>query len=191
MNRISIFIFFLVFLSACSSSSRLIKPQFKPEFSIELLNQKRIAAINPNYKKNYFRLMPYLFYNRNNTFNEIQGDFYNVDYRMVSNINIMTGYWSEYGKYKNALIVLIAMSGSSKLPLKGVPISVESSKHGIFQKGKLNDNEFNRVQERVLFVKELELENKYDVLNKVYDDVITVQIGGQIYEFLNPELELD
>lgn len=185
-------IFLITFFLSCSSSSKLAKFKIKPEIPIAKLNEKGIAVINPNYKRNYYRILPYLFYNSNEVFNEVKGDFYNVKYNLSSNLNIMSGFWSEYGEYKNSLIVLIGMSNSSTIPLKGIPITVKSSKHGVFEKKtKLwGNNITNQIQQRVLFVKKLELNKKYDVINKVFDDVITVKIGEQIYEFLNPEMEL-
>jgi hypothetical protein len=185
----------LVVLTACSSSSKLIepesKPEFKPEIPVEILNQRGIAYINSKYKRDYFEIMPYLFYNENNTFNGTQGDFYNVTYKNSSNLNIMVGYWEKYGDHKNVLVVFIALTDSSTLPLKGMPITVESSKHGKFINEKLRNTKLYRVQQRVLFVKELQLENRYDILDKMIDDVITVTIDGEIYHFLNPELELN
>ncbi|MFH6602037.1 hypothetical protein ACEZ3G_01000 [Maribacter algicola] len=182
----------LPLLVSCSSSSQLLRPEIHSEILSSKLNAKGIAAINPNYKKSYFRILPYLFFNKSGTFNEIQGDFYNVKFNVNSNLNIMSGFWSDYGNYQNSLIVLIAMSETSTLPIKDIPISVESSKHGVFEKKKLIGNsQINKSQQRVLFVKKLELENRFDVLNKINDDVITVKIGGQVYTFLNPEIELD
>ena len=167
-------------------------PEIQPEILSSKLNANGITAINPNYKQSYFRLLPYLFFNENETFNEIQGDFYNVKFNVYSNLNIMAGFWRDYGTYQNSLIVLIAMSGTSTLPIKDIPISIESSKHGVFEQGKLiGNNQINKSQQRVLFVKKLELENRFDVLNKINDDIITVKIGGQVYKFLNPEIKLD
>ncbi|WP_145758334.1 hypothetical protein [Sediminicola sp. YIK13] len=182
----------LLLVVSCSSISQLPRPEIQSEILSSKLNSNGIAAINPNYKKSYFRLLPYLFFNESGTFNEIQGDFYNVKFNVNSNLNIMPGFWSDYGNYQNSLIVLIAMSGSSTLPIKDTPISVESSKHGVFEKKKLIGNsQINKSQQRVLFVKKLELENPFDILNKINDDVITVKIGGQVYTFLNPEIKLD
>lgn len=136
--------------------------------------------------------MPYLFYNENGTFNGIHGDFYNVKFGTSSDLNIKPGFWNKYGKYRNTLLVLIARSDTSALPLENLPITVHSSKHGKFEKGILMGNKaINASQQRVLFIKELELENRYDVLNKIEDDVITVNIEGQLYKFLNPEITLD
>lgn len=192
MKRILYLIFILLVLVSCSSTSKLPRPEIQPEILSSKLNSNGIAAINPNYKKSYFRLLPYLFSNKSGTFNEIQGDFYNVKFNVNSNLNIMPGFWSEYGSFQNSLIVLVAMSGSSTLSIKDIPISVESSKHGVFEQGKLiGNNQINKSQQRVLFVKKLELENRFDVLNKINDDEITVNIGGQVYTFLNPEIKLD
>ncbi len=191
MNRILYLIFILLIVS-CSSASKLPRPEIQSAILSSNLNTNGIIAINPKYKQSYYRLLPYLFFNENGTFNEIQGDFYNVKFNINSNLNIMPGFWSDYGTYQNSLIVLIAMSGTSTVPIKAIPISVESSKHGVFEQGNLiGNNPFNQSQQRVLFVKKLELENRFEVLNKINDDVIIVKIGAQIYKFLNPEIELD
>jgi len=178
----------ITFFLSCSSSSKLPKPEIKLEIPITKLNEKGIVAINPNYKRNYYRILPYLFFNSSEAFNEIKGDFYNVKYKLSSNLNIMPGFFSQYGEYKNSLIVLIGMSNSSTIPLKGIPITVKSSKYGVFEKkAKLwGNNETNQIQQRVLFVKKLELNKKYDVINKVFGDVITVKIGEQIYVIFKP-----
>ncbi len=188
--------FFLILILSlvlsCSSSSKLLRPQIQPEIPIAELCSKGILPFNTNYKKSYYKILPYLFFNEGGTFIKIHGDFYNLKFNSNSDINIMPGFWSDYGSHQNSLIVLVSLSETSKLPLKDIPISVESSKHGTFEKEKLIGNQgINRVQQRILFVKKLELENEYDVLNKINDDVITVTIGGQIYKFLNPELSLD
>ncbi|MFD2585340.1 hypothetical protein ACFSQJ_00250 [Croceitalea marina] len=184
----------LLFIS-CQSSSKLPRPIIKPEIPISRLNENAIATISPNYKDSYFRLLPYLFFNANGTFNEIQGDFYNVKFNTSSNINIMPGFWRDYGDYKNSIIVLIALSETSSIPIKDIYISVESSKNGVFIREKINEGHkldyISRSQQRVLFFKELSLENQYDVLNKINDDVLTVKVGEQVYKFLTPELELN
>jgi len=185
-------ILILLVSNGCSSGSKAVVPEVSPEVPISVLNKNGIATINENYKRNYFRILPYLFYNKADAFNEIQGDFYNVKYYKVSNINIMVGFWSEYEKYKNSLVVLITLTNTSSLPIKDVSISVSSSKNGYFKKGSLDGKtKIERIQQRVLFVNELELENKLSVLDKIDDDVITVTINGQDYVFLNPEMKLE
>tara|TARA_R110002051_G_scaffold127199_1_gene200834 strand:- start:1368 stop:1946 length:579 start_codon:yes stop_codon:yes gene_type:complete len=192
LKQVLYLILILLLADSCSSTSKLPRPEIQSEILSSKLNANGIAAINPSYKQSYFKLLPYLFLNEGGTFNEIQGDFYNVKFNVNSNLNIMPGFWSDYGNYQNSLIVLIAMSETSTLPIKDIPISVESSKHGVFEKNKLiGNNQINKSQQRVLFVKKLELENQFDVLNKINDDVITVEIGGQVYKFLNPEIKLE
>ncbi|TDQ32220.1 hypothetical protein [Zeaxanthinibacter enoshimensis] len=188
--RILCFAAFLLCLHSCSSSSQIVLDEIEPEIPLNVLHKNGIAAMNPDYKGNYFNLLPYLFYNKGNTFNEIQGDFYNLDYMATSDINIMTGFWKKYDGYKNALIVLIALSSTSTHLNHEVPIQVVSSKNGPLKRGRVFRNAINKSQQRILFVKELELENTHDVLKKIDDDVISVRIGEQVYEFLNPEFQL-
>lgn len=192
MKHLLHLIFILLLVASCSSTSKLQKPEIESEIESTKLNANGIVAINPKYKQTYYKLLPYLFLNEGGTFNEIQGDFYNVKFNSNSNLNITPGFWSDYGTHQNSFIVLIAMSATSTLALKNIPITVESSKHGVFEREKLIGNDkINKAQQRVLFVKKLELENRFDILNKINDDVITVTIGGQVYIFLNPEVKLD
>lgn len=191
INKISVIIFSLVLFFACSSSSKIKRPKIKREIPIEVLHERGIAPMHEKYKSNYFEVFSYFLYNKNDVFNEIQGDFFNVKYKEISNLNIMVAYFRKFGEKKQVLEVLLALTETSKLPLKDVPISVESSKHGSFISDEVSDDEINRTQQRRSFIKELNLENKYDVVNKIKDDVITVTVDGQIYLFLNPELELD
>ena len=114
----------------------------------------------------------------------------NVKNNQIANLNLMVGYWKNYGYYKNTFIVLAAMSENSKGSLNEIPISVKSSKFGVFLKGKPKNNPFSKIQQRILFTKEIEINNDFEIIDKIYDDVITVTIGDQNYKFLNPELEL-
>jgi hypothetical protein len=193
MNRIAFFLL-LVLISGCSGVNQIPPPEISPEISQTKLNQHKIVSFNPNYKGSYFRLLPYLYNNSNNTFNQIQGDYYNIDLHIHSSVNIMPGYFREYGKYrelKNVLVVQIMMGYPSKFSLNSLPISVSSSKHGYFKRNELYDLQINHIQQEALYVKKLEIANEYDVLEKVRNDTITVTIGGQVFEFLNPEIELD
>lgn len=194
MKRIIYLSILLTLFSNCSGSSKISmsknKVKVKPEISIKILNKNGIVAYNPNYKKNYPIILPYFLYNENNVFNDIRGDFINVKNNQIANLNLMVGYWKNYGYYKNTFIVLAAMSENSKGSLNEIPISVKSSKFGVFLKGKPKNNPFSKIQQRILFTKEIEINNDFEIIDKIYDDVITVTIGDQNYKFLNPELEL-
>lgn len=191
MIRFLTSVIIILTLISCSTGSKINKPETNPEIPTPILKDNGIVTIIPNYKSRYFRSMPYLLKNKHGIYNQIQGDFYNVKFNTNSNLNISAGYWNRYGPHKNSLTVLIAMTGTSTIPIKNIPIVVKSKKHGIFEKTTtITNSDIDRIQQRVLFVKPLELENPYDILNKIHDDVITVTVGGQVYEFINPELEL-
>ncbi len=191
MIRSFTILFLVVVICSCSSSSKLIAPVIKPEIPIDILSKKGIAAYSPKYKQYYFKFLTYLFYNKDDAYNSFEGDFVNVNHVKMSNLNIMAGYWSSYQQHKTSLVVLLTMTETSTFPLNELPITVISSKHGKFTTQTLNGNKFNDIQQRTLFIKKLILENEYDIINKVYDDVITITVGEQQYTFLNPELELD
>ena len=136
--------------------------------------------------------MPYLFYNSDNKFNEIQGDFVNVDYGENSSMNLMVGYFKSYGKYKNTLVVLLAKSPSSTHSMSSIPVYVRSNQFGKFEEAKLpKKGIYNTIQERALFVKQIPLKRKTNLFELLKDDVITVNIGGQVYTFLTPEVVLN
>ena len=57
----------------------------------------------------------------------------------------MTGFWGDYGVYKNALVILIALSNSSSEPINNISIAVQSSKNGEFNKRKPRYNDYNKL----------------------------------------------
>lgn len=173
----------------CQFTSELTKVKVTPELDASILSQKSLIPLNPKYKRTYFRILPYLFVDKSGLFNSIQGDFYNLKFNLNSNLNFMVGYWQNYGKYRNVLIVLIGMSSTSTLPLKDIPIVVESSKHGLFKQGELSGNyQINKAQQRVLFVLSLESGSNRELLQTIQQDTIRVTVGGQVYKFVNPEI---
>ncbi|SDB23429.1 hypothetical protein SAMN03097699_0223 [Flavobacteriaceae bacterium MAR_2010_188] len=181
-----------ILLIGCGSSSNLNKPDYKKEIPINVLGERGIIPINSHYKGMYPYLLSYVFYNDNNSFNKIQGDFYNLKHSKSGQVNIMPGYWKEYGDIKKSFIVVIAMTDSSTASLKNLPTSVKSSKYGFLVQREFNKpNEFDIRQQRQLFIKNLDVENDWDILEKVEDDVITVTIGEQSYTFINPEFAIE
>ena len=73
-----VLLFFCVLLMNCGSNANRTKMKITSEITMEVLTKKGIVARFPKYKKLYPTLLPYLFYNNNNTFIELQGDFFNL-----------------------------------------------------------------------------------------------------------------
>ena len=185
-------ILLVLILISCASGVAVSKPIINPEIAIEELHKKGIVPMRKRYKKPYFDIMHYLLYNENDVFNSIGGDFFNVKFKDNTNYNIMVGYWKKYEGFENAQVVLVSMSENSKIPLKDQEVVVNSSKHGTFKKIDLNQKDYwNKTQQRILFINSISLQNEYEILKKIYDDVITVTISDQKYMFLNPELVLE
>ncbi|MBL7472926.1 hypothetical protein [Robertkochia sediminum] len=193
MKFIPVYALLVFLLVSCSGNKVLSNYAIKPEVPLSALNARGIAAMSPNYKSSYYHLVPYLYYNEKGRFNEVQGDFYNLTFKDSTDINISVSYFRKYGKHRKVLKVLIALSETSSIPIADLPVEVTSRKHGDFLRSdRLWGNaRINKEQERMLFVKPLEVHDKYDVLNQVRDDAIIVSIDGERYVFLNPELETD
>lgn len=195
MNKRLLTILISLFLGSYAGTAQVPKKKIMKAIPIAQLQEKGIVPMRPNYKRGYFHTMGYLLFNGDNVFNEVQGDFFNVkynDYGIESNLNVMPAFFRSYGAHSNSLIVLIAMSSSSVLPLKSAEISVESSKHGAFEPAEIRgDTEINIKQQRILFKKPLKLKRNRDILYLLEDDVITVRINESVYHFLTPELTLD
>lgn len=173
----------------CQITSGDTKVKVTSELNASILSQKSLIPLNPKYKRTYFRILPYLFVDKSGLFNSIQGDFFNLKFNLNSDLNFMVGYWQNYGRYHNALIALIGESNTSTLPLKGVPVRVTSSKHGMFQQGELSGNhQINKAQQRVLFVLPLENGNNRELLQTIQNDTIRITVGGQGYKFISPEI---
>ncbi|MCK8482316.1 hypothetical protein [Psychroserpens algicola] len=154
------------------------------------MNKKGITPIREDYKRNYPLGLPYLVFDENKSFNGIRGDFYNMKHYKLSDINIMPGYWKNSGDIENVLVVLIAMSNTTTSSLNKLKVTVESSNFGTFFKGELPMTELNKRQQRIKFLNKIELQKDSDIIKKVVGDTITVNIGGQLYKFLNPEIEV-
>ncbi|WP_224491543.1 hypothetical protein [Robertkochia flava] len=193
MKNLILFSSFACCLLSCAGKPKLKEAAFSPEIPLSTLNEKGIAAYRENYKSSYYDILPYLYYNEKGRFNGIQGDFYNLKFHPNSDLNVMPGFFGKIGKHRNALVVLISLSATSSLSLKDVPVSVSSLNHGEFSRSEelWGIAGVNKDQQRILFLKPLELQDKYDVLNKVKDDVITVTVDGEKYVFLNPEVHFE
>lgn len=163
----------------------------RPEIPLEILNENGLVVFQKDYKSRYPKFLPYFFLNQNNVFNGVRGDFVNVSHPTLKNINITVNYYESYGKYKNALTLLIALSETSKKHLSKTPILVKSENSGLFRKVNLKHDRINRVQQRTLFVLELSLNNPLEIIEKVKDDFVTLTVGSEKYIFLNPEITID
>lgn len=121
-----------------------------------------------------------------------KGDYISLAHPNHKEVNIICGFWSEYLEYKNILLAQVWVEGYNKKMLDTLTIQVKSSKHGILKltPKKRNKGRYSIFEER-LYTTEIALDKKTDILKKVYDDVITIFVGGYKYELINPELILD
>jgi hypothetical protein len=192
MKKVTLILIFISSLS-CSSSKSFInsKEKVKPEIRIKVLNKNGMTPIREDYKNRYPIRLPYLVFDENKSFNGIRGDFYNMKHYKLTDVNIIAGYWKKSGDYKNVLVVLIAMSNASTSSLNELQVIVESSNFGVFMKGELPNTELNKRQQRMVFLNKIELQNDSEIIEKVVDDIITVNIGGQLFKFVNPEIEVN
>ena len=190
MIRFTQILVIITLLISCSSTKN-VKPTITPEIDYKTLTERGIAPMHPKYKNSYFRILGYLFYNENDTFNTIQGDFFNVKHKNLGNLNLMVGFWKKYGKDKNLLDVSLAQSETSKPLLQKLEVKVSSSKHGDFKIGAAGDDEISIKQQRRLYLNNLNIKDNQDLLNQIFDDVITVTIRNETYTFLNPQLQLE
>lgn len=191
MTRFLLILVFVALIS-CGSKRNTNIPKHSPEIPTEALRKKGIVPINDHYKSNYYRLLPYLYYNGRSDFKRIKGDYYSMLHPIHKEVNITAGFWQEYGKLSNVLITSVWVEGYSQEALDSLQIQVYSSKHGFLKLSPMKRNP-NRhtLFEELFFTKNIELDERSDILDKIHDDVITVSVSGYKYELLNPELELD
>ena len=159
--------------------------------SKELLKNGIVAPQTP-YKSRYYSVLPYLYFNGRGDFKSMRGDYYSLAHPNHKEVNITGGFWSEYGEHKNTLLALVWVEGYNKKILDTLTIQVKSSKHGILKLTPRKRNQYRHsIFEERFYTTELTLDKKTDIVKKVYDDVITIYVGGYKYELLNPELKLD
>lgn len=157
-----------------------------------LLKNGIVVPTVSSYKSRYYSMLPYLYFNGRGDFKSIKGDYISLAHPNHKEVNIICGFWSEYLEYKNILLAQVWVEGYNKKMLDTLTIQVKSSKHGILKltPKKRNKGRYSIFEER-LYTTEIALDKKTDILKKVYDDVITIFVGGYKYELINPELILD
>lgn len=160
---------------------------YPPEIPIDTLHARGIAPINATYKRQYFRLMPYMFLNRFNEYRGIKGDFFSITYAGQFELYMAVEYWGQYGEHRNAINFLVARPLGSQVPLKDATITVSSIKHGVFQEVDPLKGPYTRDQQRRMFVAKLSFETEAELLALIRGDVVQIHINGQEYLFLNPE----
>jgi len=192
MNRALVILSFCALLSCSSQKINNNNSKYAPEISSEILQEQQIVPINDHYKSNYYKLLPYLYYNGRSDFKRIKGDYYSMSHHIHKEVNIMAGFWDDYGGHKNVLVASVWVEGFNEEALDTLQIQVHSSKHGFLKitPKKRNPNRHTFFKE-LCFTKVIELEERADILNKINDDVIIVSVNGYKYELLTPEIRLD
>lgn len=185
--RLKIYICFIV-LFACGPSGPSSKLFVSPELSPVELKQRQLVAINKSYKFTYPRLIPYLFLNEKNRFNEIMGDFFNIQYNQTSNYNFSVGYWERYGDAKNLLLIQIRSSYTSKKSVLEKNIRVWSSSFGDILPVNSGDQSYYTYPSQT-FAHLLPVKSKYDIIPLLKKDTITVYIEEEPYQFISPEID--
>lgn len=182
----------MLFTFSCSSSKPIVEKNYSPPIPIEKLLNRGIVPYNKDYKSQYFDLFPYLYFNRGNQFINIKGDYFSLKHPTLKEVNVSVGLWTKYGKKRNILRAQVWVEGYTKATLDTCSIMATSSKHGYLTGQGFTKNPYRKgYHKEVVFEKQFELENSSELLKLIDDDVITITVNGQEYQFLNPELILD
>ncbi len=192
MIRLRLLTFLSLTIFCFAHASAQNKPDYLPEIPLEELHNRGIVPGRSTYKSSYYRIMPYLYYNSGDNFIEVKGDLISLKHPVYDEVNLMVGFFSRYGKYKNMLLALIWVKSSDKELLKNIDIYVHSSKHGqLLLSPKKQNFHRPRFSKDFLYTRNIELDEPSDILEKIKDDVITIMVDGQKYELLNPEIQLN
>ncbi|TVZ52695.1 hypothetical protein [Dokdonia sp. Hel_I_53] len=181
--RLLCVIFIMVAICSCNSTK---KPKIQKELAIKELVKAKIVPIYNNYKKGYFKEIHYLFINKTDQLQQTSGDFYNVKYD-TSSINVIVSFFEEYFGFKNVIVALLSKPYPSAITYKNLPVEITSTKHGTFHRAQLPIEMNLPTYDRILYVRPLGIDNKYDILEKIRNDAVTVKIGNETYGFINPE----
>jgi hypothetical protein len=173
MKKIIYFTFSLLIFFSCGSTKR-----FSKELSIKELEIRNLVP-HP-YKRNYIKIINYLYKNHRKDFIEIKGDFFNIKFGDNSAYNFMVGYQEDYDPYKTSLVVMISTSDNSVYSIKMNDVKVTSSKFGDLSEV----SKAFRNYPPVLFIRKINVPSRYDIIELIKDDVITITIDGIIYEFV-------
>lgn len=182
-------VFLTIVLTSCGTQQTTLFRSIAPALSEAQLTAQGLQPIRPDYKSKYPKLLPYLLDNTQAVFNEVQGGFYNLKHPQLSDINIMIGYWKNYGGQKNVIVVLLAMTTTSKGSLNNQEIKIQCASTPHLRGVHNMPNSYNGVQERRTFLLDVDVPKGTSILNKLKNDTVQVTIGDQSYTFRSPEMD--
>ncbi|NNJ89006.1 MAG: hypothetical protein HKP53_06360 [Eudoraea sp.] len=134
-------------------------------------------------------MITYSYNNIRNDFNKMWGDFMNVKYQAISNLNVACVYYRSFGNLKNVITIEVRKSPTSKWKTDTYKIKAVSSKYGEFNKIEEIQVENRKYSYPHLYIKELQFDEKWDVLNLIKNDTVTLFVENQNYEFISPVRE--
>lgn len=185
--RTAAYLFLVFTLCACKTSEKARIPNPK-EYVICPIPEHYIR-FNDRCKSRNLDMITYSFNNSHKDFIKIWGDFMNVKYQAISDLNIACTYSRSFGNLKNVITVEVRMSSSSKWKTDNYKIKAVSSKFGEFIKVENFQFENRKYPYSHFYIKELQLDQKLDVLKMIKNDTVTLYVENQKYEFISPVME--
>lgn len=178
-------ILFMFLFGACKTTKQ-VKKAHPNEYVICPVPQYYVRFGKPRCKSRNLDMITYSYDNSQMNFIKMLGDYMNVKYQLISDLNLACTYYASYGNLKNVITVEVRLSHSSKWKTDTYDIKAVSSKNG--ELIKVNDlqheNRGNNFPH--FYAKELDLVNKRDVLEKIKNDTITLFVENQKYVFISP-----
>ncbi|NNC49564.1 MAG: hypothetical protein HKO01_03415 [Flaviramulus sp.] len=180
-----------VYQHATSKMDEIITSHQNLEYShkkSDTIYSSNLVAINNKSKRRYFELVPFHFNNNGQNYNGNKGDFFNIKVKRFNTLNMSCSFWAEHGDKKNVLRVLIRLAGDSDRKLTESTISAYSSKVGQLVPIKTNFPDTGPYAAFCL-VKKLDIDKPEEMVNILKNDVVTVQIDDQLFEFVAPDFD--
>lgn len=193
MRKILLLHLFLCALLLSCNNSKPAAYTVSEVVPYEKLLSKGIIPNNPNYKSTYPDILPYLYYNQDGLYKEIKGDFFSLGHTGFKEVNLMVGYWRKYNKYTNILLARVWIHNPDGRVVGPTDMHISSSEFGSFKEVKTARNPYRKGKEHLeqLFILPLPEGADKRILQVLADDVIRINVNGQDYIFLTPELTLE
>jgi hypothetical protein len=179
---------FLTLFYACAIKNKTEISKKLYSIPTNLTSKEDIIDKSSNFIRHPNSGIHYLYNNKSDNFIKIKGDYFSTSHPKFKEINIIVGFQKKYRDFKNVLYTQIWVKSKEKVDLKKLIIQVKSSKFGEIKSTPIERNSHRdpNLNTELMFKTEILLDNGKQVLEKIYNDNLTITINGYLYEFKSP-----
>ena len=186
--RIKSLLFLLILTCSCTTNKSIVKSTHIPQEQTNKILKMEIISMSKHFKTQNYEVLPYLYYNKQGDYNKIKGDYFSLRHPKYEEVNLLVGFWKNYGNSENILKAQVWVKSNTKSTFNKLDIEVASLKHGKMLVTPMNRNTHRskKSNKELSFVIKLSINNNQQLVDKISGDAITITVDGYKYTMLNP-----